>query len=433
MRNRVMPVLFAGIVVASAGCATTAADPDIATPGFGDNATGVVNFWDRGATAGYGQVLVDEFNATHKNLKVELTQVQDTDYVTKLATAIRAGSQPDVVGIDDINSQLFIHNQAFTDLTPLVNALPEKPSLSPGQLNLATDNGRYFGVPYVADVSLLWYNKTLFKRAGLDPNKPPRNYADILADARKITALGHGVYGFSFSGRCEGCLGFTILPDVWATHDYLINGPVGNQTVNIDHNQALRRTLELYRQLWAEHLAEPSSQTMTSATWGDDFNAGSIGMFPGGYGTVVSYATPDMLKQFGVVPLPGPDGASSIFDGGANFGIPKGAHNASGAWEFIKFALSKQAQAQAPVAGFTPVRGDVLTPDYEAKYPFNAVAVRELPLGYAPKTLGYNVIFNQPGGPWLTMFTDAVFGGDVDGALRAGQSAFAETLSEAQS
>lgn len=427
-------LLAAGLVAATAsGCAAVATQADVSTPGFGDNATGTVYFWDRNTTSPFGQLLVNEFNATHKNLKVVLTPVQDTGYVTKLATTIRAGEVPDVVGIDDINSQLFIHNQAFTDLTPLVNALPYKDELSPGQLNLATDNGHYYGVPYVADVSLLWYNKTLFQRAGLNPNDPPRTYAEILADAKQISALGHGIYGFSFAGRCEGCLGFTVLPDIWATKTYLLNGPPADQTADIADNTPLRQTLQLYRDLWTSGAASPLSQTTDGPTWGNDFLAGTVGIFPGGYGTVTQTAKPALLDQLGVVPLPGPDGGDSLFDGGANFGIPKGAKNPSGAWEFIKFALSQQAQVQAPTVGFTPIRGDVLTAGYQAKYPFDAVAVRALPQGYAPKTLAYNQIFNQPGGPWLTMFTDAVFGGDLDGALAAAQPAFTNALAEAES
>ena len=71
-------------------------------------------------------------------------------------------------------------------------------------------------MPYLADLSVLWYNKTLFKKAGLNPNDPPTNYAQIVSDAKKISALGHGISGFSFAGNCQGCLGFTMLPSLWA-------------------------------------------------------------------------------------------------------------------------------------------------------------------------------------------------------------------------
>ena len=71
-------------------------------------------------------------------------------------------------------------------------------------------------MPYLGDLSVLWYNKTLFKQAGLDPNKPPTTFAQILADAKKISALGNGIYGFSFAGNCQGCLGFVMVPDLFA-------------------------------------------------------------------------------------------------------------------------------------------------------------------------------------------------------------------------
>lgn len=426
-------LLLAGSLALAACGGGNRKGPPVDSPRFGHHATGVVHFWDRNTTSPFGKLIVQRFNATHEDLKVKLSPIQDTQYVTKLATAIRSGSAPDVVGVDDINSQLFIHHDAFLDLTPVVKDLPFKDSLSPGALRLTTDHGHYYGTPYVADLSMLWYNKALFKRAGLDPDDPPSNYREILADARAISKLGGGIYGFSFAGRCEGCLGFTMLPDIWATKTYLLEGPPGKQTVNIASNKPLRRTLELYRKIWAEHLADPGSRTETGATWGQDFLAGKIGMLPAGYGIVTQSASPEFLEHAGAVPLPGPDGRSSTFDGGANFGIPKNAENPSGAWEFIKFALRKKMQVKAPTVGFTPVRDDVLTPAYKKKYPFDTVVLQALPRGYAPKTIAYNVTFNQPGGPWPTMFTRAVFEGDVDGAITAGQQDFSDALAQSQS
>lgn len=112
---------MAGVLTA---CGSSNAPADVGSPTFGTNATGVVKMWDRNTTTPFGRKLVADFNATHKNLKVQLTPVQGGQYVTKLATAIRSGTEPDLVGIDDINSQLFIYNKAFLDLTPVVSKLP---------------------------------------------------------------------------------------------------------------------------------------------------------------------------------------------------------------------------------------------------------------------------------------------------------------------
>ncbi len=58
--------------------------------------------------------------------------------------------------------------------------------------------------------------------------------------------------------------------------------------------------------------------------------------------------------------------------------------------------------------------------------------LKALATGYAEKTLAYNTAVNQVSGPWFAMFTSAVFGSNVAGAIRKGQSGFARALSQAQ-
>src|SRR6266700_3804277 len=179
-----------GVVAAAAlflaACGGSSSSSTQSSKTFGVNATGEVHFWARQATDGPAKALVAGFNATHKNLKIVLHLTPPNDDTSQLATAIRAGDVPDVVGLNDIDVPSFAREGALMDVTKYVNALSFKSALSPGHLQLATANGKYFGLPYLADLSVLWYNKTLFKRAGLDPNKPPATYAEIVSDAEKI-------------------------------------------------------------------------------------------------------------------------------------------------------------------------------------------------------------------------------------------------------
>ena len=177
------------------------------------------------------------------------------------------------------------------DITKYVNALPYKSALSPGHLKLATANGQYFGVPYLADLSVLWYNKTLFKKAGLNPNDPPTTYAQIVSDAEKISALGHGISGFSFAGNCQGCLGFTMLPSLWADGQHMINGPLGTQTANVANDAPLKTMLAAYQMMWSKQLVPAADQTQNGLTWGQDFEAGKVGILPGDYGFATAFMT----------------------------------------------------------------------------------------------------------------------------------------------
>ena len=250
-RLLVVAVLGVAALLAAACGGSSGSSSSESTKTFGVNATGTVHFWARQATDGPAKALVAAFNATHKNLKVVLHLTPPNDDTSQLATAIRAGSVPDVVGLNDIDVPEFSHQNALMNLTKYIDALPYKASLSPGHLKLATYNGQDYGLPYLADLSVLWYNKKLFKEAGLNPNDPPTSYAQIVSDAKKITALGHGIYGFSFAGDCQGCLGFTMLPSLWAAGQHMINGPLGNQTVNVANDAPLKTMLAAYHTMWA--------------------------------------------------------------------------------------------------------------------------------------------------------------------------------------
>ena len=429
----VVAIAAVGILLAACSAKSSSSATAATSKNFGENATGTVHFWARAATSTVARAMVKEFNASHPKLKVILTENQPNEAVTQLATALRAGSPPDLIGLNDINMPIFTRKAQFVDLTTQVNALPYESALSPGHLNLAKYDGKDYGVPYLADLSMLWYNKVLFKKAGLDPNQVPANFADMLKDARAVQKVGgSGVYGFSFAGDCQGCLGFTMLPDVWATDTHLIEGSIGSETANITGNKPLEQLLTLYKQVWQEHLAPKADQTQNGSTWGKDFLAGDIGVFPGGYAVVVNNLKGAALKrsEIGAAPLPGPDGGYSTFDGGDDFGIPVGAKNASGAWEFVKFVLERHQQLEYPDLGFTPVRTDVLSPEYLKKHPFDAVVLRALKHGYAPPTTAYNSLFNQPNGPWFAMFRKAVYSGDVSTAIKEAQPGFTEVLKQ---
>jgi multiple sugar transport system substrate-binding protein len=374
------------VAAALSGCANgTLKAADVRAPGFGTGARGTVIVWCRGDTQTAEDEIAARFNKLHPHLHVKVVPIPDTEYETKLATAIRGGYVPDVVDGDDINAQLFIYHDAFDNLTPLIDKLPFRSKLARPMLSLGVHDGQYYSVPFSADVSLLYYNKRLFRRAGLNPNDPPRSLTQVVADARRITKLGHGIKGYSFGGDSAGLWGFTIAPSAWAEKGYTFTGQTGHQRANIGRNAPLAGTLQALRTMWRDGSMPQSDRTQTGATWGADFDAGTIGIWPGNWATV-SLHPPKF--PFGVTELPGPTHGTSAFAGGDSVAIPRGARNPSGAWEYIKFALQPAQQELLPTAGYTPVRTDLVHSPKLAKYPAVLEGMRALRTNaYAPNTI----------------------------------------------
>lgn len=443
MRRRywkfVVPAVAVAMVMSMAGISAASAGTSAklkAHSTFGVNATGKVTFWVRDATESVPTVLVPEFNKTHPHLKIVMHVTSPNDDTSQLATAIRAGDPPDLVGLNDIDVPEFSHENALLNITQYVNALSYKKALSPGHLALAMIGSQYYGVPYLSDLSVLWYNKNLFAKAGI--SGPPKTFADIETDAKLITALStpsNPVYGLSFAGDCQGCLGFVMLPDIWASGQHLITGPLGNQKANVIKNKPLKSLLSVYANIWANKEAPADDQTQNGPTWGQDFGKGNIGMLPGDYGFFTTFLKEGLpASAFADVPLPSENGGhGSTFDGGDDFVIPKGAKNPSGAWEVVQWFLAKAQQLAYAPNGGSPVRSDIVTPAFEAKYPYDAEVLGTLKYGSVEYTLAYNAVFNNPGAPWLTMFDDAVFNNNVSAGLTAGQSGIQSTLNAADS
>jgi multiple sugar transport system substrate-binding protein len=399
---------------------------------FGVGAKGTVVFYQRAATNGVATALVPKFNATHPGLKVKVVTTSPNDDTSTLATAIRAGHPPDLVGLNDVDVPEFTSNHSLMSLTPYIKALPEYKDLSKGHLDLGVYQSKMYAVPYLADLSVLWYNKALFAKAHL--GGAPTTWAAMVKDADAVQKLGlPGVHGFSFAGDCQGCLGFTMLPNLWADKDYMIKGSLPKQSINIKGNTELASLLSAYHTIWANGDAPANDQTDNGATWGDDFSTGKIGIYPGPYGKYPTFVKGGHIKDFGIAPLPGQNGGGSTFDGGDDFVIPNGAKNASGAWEFVKWMLEQKQQVQYPANGYTPVVTSTLTPSFRKTNPYDAVALQALQTGYAPTTLIYDQAYNEPNSPWFKLFTGAVYHGDVTGGLSDAQDGFQQLLSTTNS
>src|SRR5215467_8127581 len=133
-----------------------------------------LTMWVRSATDQFSKALVDAYNAGHKN-KVTLTIIPNDNYLTKVGTAAGSNSLPDILASDVVYTPNYTKQGLFQDITSELKALPYYSSVAPSHLQVATLNGKIYAVPHKLDSSVLFYNKDLFKQAGLDPEKPPTN------------------------------------------------------------------------------------------------------------------------------------------------------------------------------------------------------------------------------------------------------------------
>ena len=152
-------------------------------------AKGTITLWARDTQKAFMGPLADAYNKSHK-AQVKVSIIPSAQFVQKFGTAASSGDAPDVASIDLVFLPYFASQGALADISSLAEKLPYKDDLSPAHSKLADWEGKTYALPFTAEASVLFYNKKLFKRAGLDPDKPPSNYAEMIEAAKKVRALG---------------------------------------------------------------------------------------------------------------------------------------------------------------------------------------------------------------------------------------------------
>ena len=232
-------VLAASLVLALAsGCGgdSDSESDGAAKTGSADDGT-TVTMWTRAATQTQSERLVKAYNASHKN-QVELTVIPTDNYQARVAAAAGGKNLPDVFASDVIYAPNYTSQGLYLDITDRIDALDFKDSLAPAHMRLGTYEDAKYTVPHTLDLSVLFYNKKLYKQAGLDPEKPPTTLNEMADHARTIREkIGGKTYGTFFGGNCPGCFVFTFWPSVWAAGGDIMNEDGTESTID-DPNMA---------------------------------------------------------------------------------------------------------------------------------------------------------------------------------------------------
>lgn len=396
--------------------------------GGGSSADGgeTITMWTRAATQAQSERLVKAYNAAHDN-QVELTAVPTDNYPARLAAAAGARELPDVFAADVIFGPKFTAQGLWRDITDRVNELPYSDSLAPSHIELGTREGKVHAVPHTLDLSVLFYNKELYEKAGLDPEKPPTTLEEFADHARTIRSeIGGDTYGTFFGGNCPGCYVFTFWPSVWAAGGDIMNGDGTQSTIN---DPAMARTFEIWRGLWEDGVAPDNAKTEQGPTWTGFFGEGNIGVMPMP-STMLGLIPEDV--ETGVAPIPGPDGGESTFVGGDIIGISSTTDKVDAAWDFVSWTLSEEAQVEVLAKNHDVLgRTDLADNKYSAEDP-RVVLMNELVAkGRTPYALNFQQTYNDPQGPWLQVARDAAFGPvSVEEALEQGIGQLTSSLQQ---
>ena len=406
----------------------SAAPADIPAAGTDDGTE--ITLWTRSPLERQAKNAVKAYNASHKN-QVKLEIIPNDDMEGKVGGASQTDSLPDILAGDVVRIPYWASEGIFTDITKQIDGLDNKSDLQQGHIEAGTVDGKEYTLPFITDVSVMVWNKNLYKEAGLDPEKGPSSIDEFVEQAKAVAALNKdGVAGSYLAGQSGGALVFDLFPSVWADGESVMNADGTEATLN---NDSMKAVLDAYKELAnTTNGLGAGSKEETGATWTAPFANGNIGVmpYPNTSSTALFEAEKDGGFEVGVTPIPGTkEGKTSTFLGGDAMGISKDSKHVAQAWNFLYWLMQSDAQKEVFAdQGDTASNIQTLKTAYKDADPriqtINSVIIDGN--GQTPKSPAFNEAFNAAGSPWQLLVQNAVWG---SGDLKADNKAVTDVLS----
>ncbi|MCK9329764.1 MAG: extracellular solute-binding protein, partial [Candidatus Cloacimonetes bacterium] len=132
-----------------------------------------------------------DYEAENPNVEVEISTMNLRDFEQKLAVSLPAGSGPDIFITSEYIVPMYVNAGLVAtppdNISDFVNANFDSLVKSVNQFKGPNDNeARIYGVPHIGIARVQYCNKDVMAEAGLDPEKAPQTWDELLDDASKI-------------------------------------------------------------------------------------------------------------------------------------------------------------------------------------------------------------------------------------------------------
>ena len=313
--------------------------------------------WGSPQEADAWKVVVKGFEALNPDIKVTVEVADWDSYWEKLRVQMAGGTPPDVFAMDAPLYRDWQSRNVLLNLSPYLDA---NPALLDGVYPITMEAYKtaegIFGLPRDFQTIVLYYNKDMFDAAGLAYPDDTWTYADLRANAAKLTLDKDGDGTTDQWGFWDG--GYDLEPFwgslVWA-HGGEIVDLVAAKTL-IDSPEALAG-FQVLADMWLVDKSMPTEQQLAQYGW-DGFLSGVSAMGVSGHWSVPEYSA--VTFKWDIAPMPiGPAGRATGVNS-AGFVIAKDSKNPDAAWEFVKYAFSDLGQTELAKIGLAiPVRQSV--------------------------------------------------------------------------
>ena len=301
--------------------------------------------------------LVDAFNKSQNDIVVKAVfQGSYDEELNKLKASLGTKNAPTLVQVYEIGSRFMIDSGAIEPMQTWIDKDNfDISSLEPNILGYYTFDGKLYSMPFNTSNPILYYNKDMFRAAGLDPEKPPRTYEEFTEITKQLTK--DGKYGASFA-----IYGWFMEQFFAESGAELVNNGNGRDalaTESLLNSEAGINTLT-----WWKNMVDAGTMLNLGRKTDDTrqaFGAGKVAMILDSTAAlrgIVNGVGDKFEVGTGFLPHPQSVTDGGVIVGGASLWMlkEKSEEEKAAAWQFIKFLTSPEIQAQWHInTGYFPI------------------------------------------------------------------------------
>ncbi|UCB44673.1 MAG: ABC transporter substrate-binding protein [Spirochaetota bacterium] len=328
--------------------------------------------------------LVDEYNNTHDDVHVNpIFQGLYDEMKIKLINALKTGDTPDIAQVAIEYLDVFIADEKIEPLNDVVSEEDKNDVLSQFWEGVSR-NRNIYAIPFNQSVQVLYYNKSAFENAGLDPEKPPKTWEDVIEYGNKLT---HDINGDNEIDQwgvlisMEGVFGFTPL--IRQTGGEFLND---DRTQALFNSEAGVKVMKLIQDMVYTHGIMPSNWTLFEGA--NAFLGGKIAMGPITCAGI-KYAEENLPWELGIAPLPYIENKSVLLGGAGLVIFAKQSYKRKASLHFIQWLTNRENSIRwHKETGYLPLRKSALESielrSFHRDNPNYKVPVDQLPYSRPP-------------------------------------------------
>ncbi|MDD3203083.1 MAG: sugar ABC transporter substrate-binding protein [Pygmaiobacter massiliensis] len=340
--KRILTLALATLLTAAllAGCGDSAASTTASASESTSGESVTIQWWTPNWDEPESREMVAEFEAANPGIKVELVITDWDTYKSKITAAISTNNAPELCTVLTTDVAPFAKQGLLADLTELApNAGVNMDDILKPALDIATVDGKVYGIPFRHDGSGIYYNVDLLSAAGYD--EFPTTWDEMIEMSKKLTANGVCAFAWPLGNQANAVT--RLVQQVYTYGGDVLNEDETKCTLNSD---AAKKALGNIVNSIKDGYASSSSSEIDNTKMRDMFGSGQLAFNFTGPFDIETLKTEYPDLNFKTAVIPGDKGMGCTTSNGWTIMMAENSNNKEAAAKLLAYLTTPENQAR---------------------------------------------------------------------------------------